>query len=317
MANLESCVNVIPLYLFKKINIGLLEETDHIFGLADGTKSYPFGIVKEVEVHIGKLKLLNNFYVIDMKKDPETPLLVGRGFLATANAVIDCKMAKIAVGEGITRSVFGVKGVDLGEEEAPYWTTLGKSEITDMAPSATLIRDTYVILIAWRGIPEESSAIDFEQRLETIFGRQVNRVHTLDFEGLTLDMRQRTNSGAYWLRIVDVIPDKGDLSDYWVEISSGRDFLRGAPSYTYIRDPVQRLCHMLISYNFSMKGQAPEKAERIPVRLRVTVEYMVSLLALTSIWNREWNMLGCVADPAPVLAPQPPPPPPAAGRTMP
>ncbi|GJW51051.1 MAK10-like protein [Tanacetum coccineum] len=106
LADLGSCVNIIPLYLFKKLNIGLLEETDHIFGLADGTKSYPVGIVKDVEVHIGKLKLLNDFYVIDMKKDPETPLLVGRGFLATANAVIDCRMAKIAVGEGITRKDF-------------------------------------------------------------------------------------------------------------------------------------------------------------------------------------------------------------------
>ncbi|GJU46408.1 hypothetical protein Tco_1203674, partial [Tanacetum coccineum] len=37
-------------------------------------------------------------------------------------------MAKIAVGEGITRSVFSVKGIDLGKEEAPYWTTLGKRE---------------------------------------------------------------------------------------------------------------------------------------------------------------------------------------------
>ncbi|GKC31016.1 MAK10-like protein [Tanacetum coccineum] len=126
LSDLGSCVNIIPLYLFKNLNIGLLEETDHIFGLADETKSYPVGIVKDVEVHIGKLKLLNYFYVIDMKKDPETPLLVGRGFLATANSVIDCRMAKIAVGEGITRSVFGVKGVDLGEEETPYWTTLGK-----------------------------------------------------------------------------------------------------------------------------------------------------------------------------------------------
>ncbi|GJQ99006.1 MAK10-like protein [Tanacetum coccineum] len=114
LADGGSCVNIIPLYLFKKLNIGLLEETDHIFGLADGTKSYPNGIVKDVEVHIGKLKLLNDFYVIDMKKDPETPLLVGRGFLATANAVIDYKMAKIAIGEGITRSVFGVKGANLG-----------------------------------------------------------------------------------------------------------------------------------------------------------------------------------------------------------
>ncbi|GJU70773.1 MAK10-like protein [Tanacetum coccineum] len=135
-ANLGSCINIIPLYLFKKLDIGLLEETDHIFGLADGTKSYPIGIVKDVEVHIGKLKLLNNFYVIDMKKDPETPLLVGRGFLATANAIIDCRMAKIAVGEGITRLVFRVKGVDLGEEEPPYWTTLGKRESYKPRPSS-------------------------------------------------------------------------------------------------------------------------------------------------------------------------------------
>ncbi|GJR18029.1 MAK10-like protein [Tanacetum coccineum] len=114
----------------------LLEETDHVFGLADGTNSYPVGIVRDVEVHIGKLKLLNDFYVLDMKKDPETPLLVGRGILATANAIIDCRRAKIAVGEGITRSVFGVKGVNLGEEEAPYWTTLGKRESYKPRPSS-------------------------------------------------------------------------------------------------------------------------------------------------------------------------------------
>ncbi|GKE55048.1 MAK10-like protein, partial [Tanacetum coccineum] len=102
LADLGSCVNIIPLYLFKKLDIGLLEETDHIFGLADGIKSYPVGIVKDVEVRLGKLKLLNDFYVINMKKDLETPLLVGRGFLATANAVIDYRKAKIMVGEGIT-----------------------------------------------------------------------------------------------------------------------------------------------------------------------------------------------------------------------
>ncbi|GJX02215.1 MAK10-like protein [Tanacetum coccineum] len=137
LADLGSCVNIIPLYLFKKLNIGLLEETDHIFGLADGTKSYPVGIVKDVEVQIEKLKLLNDFYVIDMKKDPETPLLVGRGFLATANAVIDCRMAKIAVGEGITRSVFGVKGVDLGEKKHHIGPRLEKGNHTNHALART------------------------------------------------------------------------------------------------------------------------------------------------------------------------------------
>ncbi|GKB12733.1 MAK10-like protein [Tanacetum coccineum] len=136
LADLGACVNIISLYLFKKLNIGLLEETDHVFGLADGTKSYPIGIVRDVEVHIRRLKLLTDFFVIDMNKDPETPLLVGRGFLATANTVIDYRKAKIAVGEGITRSVFGVKGIELGQEEAPYWTTIRKRESYKPRPSS-------------------------------------------------------------------------------------------------------------------------------------------------------------------------------------
>ncbi|GJR19894.1 hypothetical protein Tco_0968421 [Tanacetum coccineum] len=135
---------------------------------------------------------------------------------------------------------------------------------------------------------------DFEQRHEMIFERQVNRVHLLDFEGLTPDMRQdlavrlrmvytrddgqevfvshawrrlfeiraplvheflldffstcrigslhtteemaKGGFEAYWLGSERVIPDKGDLSGYWIEISLDRDFLRSAPSYTYIRD---------------------------------------------------------------------------------
>ncbi|GKB07942.1 MAK10-like protein [Tanacetum coccineum] len=87
-------------------------------------------IVKDVEVHIGKLKLLNDFYVIDMKKDPKNPLLVGRGFLATANAVIDCRMAKIAVEEGITRKNFlnyhlpGEWEIDRDVELNPFKDTL-------------------------------------------------------------------------------------------------------------------------------------------------------------------------------------------------
>ncbi|GJR36013.1 MAK10-like protein [Tanacetum coccineum] len=119
LADLGSCVNLIPLYLFKKLKIGLLEETSQVFGLADGTKSYPIGIVKNVEVHIGTLKLLYDFYIIDMEKDPAT-LLVGRGFIATANSVIDCKKAKIVVGEEVTRLIFGVKETDLGEEEKDF-----------------------------------------------------------------------------------------------------------------------------------------------------------------------------------------------------
>ncbi|GJR37404.1 hypothetical protein Tco_1213088 [Tanacetum coccineum] len=115
IADLGSCVNIIPLYLFKKLNIRLLEETNHIFGLSDGTKSYPIRIVKK-------------------RRSPHRKTETVKRFL-----LIDCKKAKIAVGEGITRSVFRVKGVDLGEEEAPYYTTLRKKESYKPRPSLDVI----------------------------------------------------------------------------------------------------------------------------------------------------------------------------------
>ncbi|GJU50370.1 hypothetical protein Tco_1219925 [Tanacetum coccineum] len=69
--------------------------------------------------------------------------------------------------------------------------------------------------------------------------------------------------GAYWAGSDRLIPDKGDLRDYWMEISSDRDFLGPAPSYVLIRDPVRRLCHRMIAYSISGRGHAPEKVTGI------------------------------------------------------
>ncbi|GKB03927.1 hypothetical protein Tco_0832070 [Tanacetum coccineum] len=74
-----------------------------------------------------------------MEKDPTCPLLVGSGFLATASAIIDCKKAKIAIGERVTRSVFGVEEIGLGDEDTPYWTTLSKRKSYESRPSTNYI----------------------------------------------------------------------------------------------------------------------------------------------------------------------------------
>ncbi|GKC61900.1 hypothetical protein Tco_1089498 [Tanacetum coccineum] len=133
----------------------------------------------------------------------------------------------------------------------------------------------------------EENVQDFEQRLDMIFGRQVNRVHVLDFAGLTKEMRETLTNRmrdtelrldeadtlclhsieemvedrfeAYWVGSTRVILDKGDLGDYWTAISSDRDFLGDAPTYTYIKDPVRRLFHRLISCIISGRGQVPKK----------------------------------------------------------
>nr|GEV07975.1 hypothetical protein [Tanacetum cinerariifolium] len=139
--------------------------------------------------------------------------------------------------------------------------------------------------------------------------------------------------GTYWLGSERVIPDKGDLSGYWIEISSDRDFLRPAPSYTYIRDLVRRLCYGLISYSISRMGQAPEKvtatdlfylrsmdreaanisyllaqylfrhSERRKSGARLSGGHLLGVLLITLVCTHTCTL--------------PPPPPVAAGRTMP
>nr|GEV29406.1 hypothetical protein [Tanacetum cinerariifolium] len=94
LANLGSCVNLLPFKLFKELKVGLLEETNDVLGLADGTKSYPVGIVRNVEVHVGKLKLFEDFYVVYMEREPTCP----------------------------------VKELDFGDDNEPYWTTIEKCE---------------------------------------------------------------------------------------------------------------------------------------------------------------------------------------------
>ncbi|GKD12449.1 hypothetical protein Tco_1196856 [Tanacetum coccineum] len=69
----------------------------------------------------------------------------------------------------------------------------------------------------------------------------------------TAEEMQTVGFGAYWADSARQIPDKGDLKDYWIDISSARDFLDTAPSYTMIQDPILWLCHRLIGRSQATK----------------------------------------------------------------
>ncbi|GJT73589.1 hypothetical protein Tco_1032875 [Tanacetum coccineum] len=45
--------------------------------------------------------------------------------------------------------------------------------------------------------------------------------------------------------------EMAEARDYWMEISSGKDFLGSTPSYVLIRDPMRRLYHRMIAYSIS------------------------------------------------------------------
>ncbi|GKB58068.1 hypothetical protein Tco_0914254 [Tanacetum coccineum] len=100
----------------------LLEEADLEHGLEHVVSSYFRANPGESSILI--LLLFLNFHFLNCKMQTwtKTPLphYSGRGFLANANAIIDYRNAKIAVGEIVTRSIFRVKEIDLGDEDVPY-----------------------------------------------------------------------------------------------------------------------------------------------------------------------------------------------------
>ncbi|GKB68643.1 hypothetical protein Tco_0930055 [Tanacetum coccineum] len=53
----------------------------------------------------------------------------------------------------------------------------------------------------------------------------------------------------YWSESERMIPRKGDLHDYWRDISTDGDFLGPPPSYTLIKDLVLRLCHRMLAHS--------------------------------------------------------------------
>ncbi|GJT48215.1 reverse transcriptase domain-containing protein [Tanacetum coccineum] len=89
LADLGASINLMPLFVWKKLNLPDLTKTRMIFELADRTISTPTGIAEDVFVKVGTFFFLADFVVVDYIADPRVPLILGRPFLRTTRALID------------------------------------------------------------------------------------------------------------------------------------------------------------------------------------------------------------------------------------
>nr|GEW41617.1 hypothetical protein [Tanacetum cinerariifolium] len=110
----------------------------------------------------------------------------------------------------------------------------------------------------------DADIIDFKKRLGRIYGREIHKPHKLEAIYFGLRVTYCEGDGVRWIRRIlgrecEEYTRQGDLSAYWVGISSAEDFLITTLSYTLIRDLMLRLCHRLIAYIITRRSQAPEK----------------------------------------------------------
>ncbi|GKB33648.1 reverse transcriptase domain-containing protein [Tanacetum coccineum] len=83
LADLGASINLMPLFVWEKLNLPDLTKTRMILELADRTISTPTGIAEDVFVKVGTFLFPADFVVVDY------PLILGRPFLRTERALID------------------------------------------------------------------------------------------------------------------------------------------------------------------------------------------------------------------------------------
>ncbi|XP_038882209.1 uncharacterized protein LOC120073432 [Benincasa hispida] len=89
LCDLEASINLIPLSIFKRLDVGQLTPTTVTLQLADRFLVHPKRKLKDVLVTIDRLILPADFIILDYEADKDVPLILGRPFLSTSRAQID------------------------------------------------------------------------------------------------------------------------------------------------------------------------------------------------------------------------------------
>ena len=110
LLDLGASVNLMPYSVYMQLGLGELKPTNITLSLADRSVKIPKGIVEDVLVKIDKFYYPVDFVVLDTEpssNEPNhVPIILGRPFLATANAIINCR-------NGIMQLTFGNMTLEL------------------------------------------------------------------------------------------------------------------------------------------------------------------------------------------------------------
>ena len=95
LLDLGASVNLLPLSMYKQLGLGELKPTTITLSLADRSIKIPKGTVEDVLIQVDKFYFPVDFVVLNIEPvaigSNHVPIILGRSFLATSNAIINCR----------------------------------------------------------------------------------------------------------------------------------------------------------------------------------------------------------------------------------
>ncbi|WKA06624.1 hypothetical protein VitviT2T_024517 [Vitis vinifera] len=104
LLDLVASVNLLPYSIYKQLGLGELKPTSITLSLTGRSVKIPRRIIEDVLVQVDNFYYLVDFVVLDtdpiVKETNYVPIILGRPFLATSNAIINCR-------NGLVQLTFG------------------------------------------------------------------------------------------------------------------------------------------------------------------------------------------------------------------
>ena len=110
LLDLGASVNLLPYSMYKQLGLGELKPTSITLSLADMSIKIPKGTSEDVLIQVDKFYYPVDFVVLDTEPVAvganHVPIILGRPFLATSNAIINCR-------NGVMQLTFGNMTLEL------------------------------------------------------------------------------------------------------------------------------------------------------------------------------------------------------------
>nr|GEX03662.1 reverse transcriptase domain-containing protein [Tanacetum cinerariifolium] len=98
LTDVGASINLMPYSLIAKLSLETLKPTKMSVRLADRSVQHPIGIAKNMLAEVGKFTFPVDFIILVMEEDSKVPLILGRPFLHTTDAVIRVKQKQLNLG---------------------------------------------------------------------------------------------------------------------------------------------------------------------------------------------------------------------------
>ena len=98
LCDLGAGVNVMPLSLYRRLELNKLTPTEMSLQMADKSTDIPVGICEDVHVDVlANITILTDFVILDIPKDDSMSIILGRPFLNIVGAVIDFNKGNVTI----------------------------------------------------------------------------------------------------------------------------------------------------------------------------------------------------------------------------